>query len=177
MSPRCVEFQRRWRCEAVLARRHASFFVSILVAGEVLRDCCGRPTSLDPELAEIIASERWETDPSFPEVPSRFALESLVEKDFGCQMVFRRTAMSSDLKPGPWSKQPSAQHTASRFLDCGMLLHSDNLSIELCFNPGRSRDFRLLPFFQTFFLGVSGAQHQKSHKPRSSGSKYPQEVA
>ena len=39
---------------------------------EVLHDCFGRPFSLDPELAEIIASERWEKDSSFPEVPSHF---------------------------------------------------------------------------------------------------------
>ena len=38
---------------------------------EVLRDCCGRPIFLGQELAQTIASERWETDPSFPEVPSR----------------------------------------------------------------------------------------------------------
>ena len=40
-------------------------------SGEVLRDCFGRPVSLDPELAEMISSERRETDPKFPEVPSR----------------------------------------------------------------------------------------------------------
>ena len=45
-------------------------FVSIFRSGEVLRDCSGRPISLKPELAEIIASERQETDPSFLEVPS-----------------------------------------------------------------------------------------------------------
>ena len=65
---------RRWRCGAVLARRHAFESYGFRVdsrSGEVLRDCFGCPISLDPELAEIIASERWETDPSFPEVPSR----------------------------------------------------------------------------------------------------------
>ena len=30
-----------------------------------------RPISLDPEMVEILVFERWETDPKFPEVPSR----------------------------------------------------------------------------------------------------------
>ena len=38
-------------------------------SGEVLPDCFGCPISLDPELLVMIASERWETDPNFPEVP------------------------------------------------------------------------------------------------------------
>ena len=65
---------RRWICGAVLARRHAFESAGFRVdscSGELLRDCFGRPISLDPELAEVIASERWETDPSLPEVPSR----------------------------------------------------------------------------------------------------------
>ena len=65
---------RRWRCGAVPARRHAfqsaGFRVDSL-SGEVLRDGFGRPFSLDLEMVEILASERWETDPSFPEVPSQ----------------------------------------------------------------------------------------------------------
>ena len=52
-------------------------------SAEVLRDCLGRPISLDPELAEIIASERWETDSSFPEVPSHLALEPFMEEGHG----------------------------------------------------------------------------------------------
>ena len=45
-------------------------FGSTRAAGEVLCDGFGRPISLDPEMVGILASERWETDPSFPEVPS-----------------------------------------------------------------------------------------------------------
>ena len=58
----------QWRCRAVPTRRHAFESAGFRVdsrSGEVLRDCFGRPISLKPELAEIIASERWETDPSF----------------------------------------------------------------------------------------------------------------
>ena len=65
---------RRWRCGAVPARRHAFESAGFRVdsrSGEVLRDDFGRPISLGPEMVEIIASERWETNPSFPEVPSR----------------------------------------------------------------------------------------------------------
>ena len=65
---------RKWRCGAVLARRDAFERAGFRVdsrSWEVLRDCFGRPISLDPELAVIIASELWETDPSFPKVPSR----------------------------------------------------------------------------------------------------------
>ena len=43
---------RRWRCGAVPARRHAfesSGFRVDSRSGEVLRDCFGRPISLDPE--------------------------------------------------------------------------------------------------------------------------------
>ena len=64
---------RRGRCGAVPTRGHAfesaEFYVDAR-GGEDLRDCFGRPISLDTEQAEIIASERWEIDPSFPEVPS-----------------------------------------------------------------------------------------------------------
>ena len=65
---------RRWRCGAVPARLHvfesAGFRVDSC-SGEVLRDTFGRPISLDPELAERIAFELWETDSSFPEVLSQ----------------------------------------------------------------------------------------------------------
>ena len=65
---------RRWRCGAVPARRHAFQSAGFRVdsrSGEVLRDGFGRPFSLDLEMVEILASERWDTDPSFPEVPSQ----------------------------------------------------------------------------------------------------------
>ena len=83
--------RKRWRCGTVLACRHAFESAGFRVgsgSGEVLRDCfLGHPISLDPELVEI-------TDLSFPEVPSRFALESLREKGNGFS-----TTMSSDLEP------------------------------------------------------------------------------
>ena len=41
-----------------------------------------------------------------------------MEKDNGCQNCFS-TTISSDLKPGPWLKQPSAQHTASLHTTAG----------------------------------------------------------
>ena len=47
---------RRWICGAVLARRHAFESAGFRVdscSGEVLRDCFGRPISLDPQVAEI----------------------------------------------------------------------------------------------------------------------------
>ena len=60
----------------MLVHRHAFGSASVRVdscSGEVLRDCFGRPISLDPELAEIIASERLETA-SFLKVPSPLLL-------------------------------------------------------------------------------------------------------
>ena len=50
----------RWSCGAVPARRHAFERAGFRVdsrSREVLHDFFGRPISLDPELAEIIASE------------------------------------------------------------------------------------------------------------------------
>ena len=63
-------------------------------------------------------------------------------------MVFRRP-ISSDLKPRPWSKQPSAQHS-QHVHDCRIQFLSDILSIVLCFNRGRSRDFRLFTQIRRF---------------------------
>ena len=83
---------RRWRCGAVPGRRHAFECAGFRVdscSGEVLRDCFGHPISLDPELAGIIASERRDR-PKVPRGAVSFALESLMEKGNGWQMVFRR---------------------------------------------------------------------------------------
>ena len=69
---RVPEF-KRWRCGAEPARRHACESDGFRVhfrSGEVLRDCLVVRFLLTPELVEIVASERWETEPSFPEVPS-----------------------------------------------------------------------------------------------------------
>ena len=77
---------RRWRCGAVPARRYAFQSAGFRVdsrSGEVLRDGFGRPFSLDLEMVEILAPERWETDPSFPEVPSQSPSSRFVEKGHG----------------------------------------------------------------------------------------------
>ena len=79
-------------------------------SGEVLRDCFGRPVSLDPELAAIIASDGRQ-----------------IQAFQRCRLVCSRVA---DLKPGPWSKQPSAQHTAGRYTTAG---YCDSVTIfQLC---------------------------------------------
>ena len=111
-------------------------------SGEVLRDCFGRPISLDPELAETIASERCETDPSFPEVPSRLLSshswkQVTADKRFFDDDVLRLEARAL-VKAAERSSHSQPIH------DCKVLLLSDNVSIVLCFNHGRSRDFRLL---------------------------------
>ena len=54
-------------------------------------------------------------------------------------MVFQRR------HPRLWSKQPSAQHTASI-----LLLLSDSISIGPRFYRGRSRDFRVLTQIRRF---------------------------
>ena len=41
-------------------------FVLILEEGKF----SGRPISLDPEMVDTLVSERWETDPTFPELRS-----------------------------------------------------------------------------------------------------------
>ena len=41
-------------------------FVSILEEEKF----SGRPISLDPEMVDTLVPERWETDPTFPELPS-----------------------------------------------------------------------------------------------------------
>ncbi|CAK0812006.1 unnamed protein product [Prorocentrum cordatum] len=63
----------RWRLGAGLARQHAFECAGFLLdseTGEVVRDEAGAPKRLDAELQRVLASERWELDPSFPEVPS-----------------------------------------------------------------------------------------------------------
>ncbi|CAK0800111.1 unnamed protein product, partial [Prorocentrum cordatum] len=62
-----------WRLGAGLARQHAFECAGFLLdseTGEVVRDEAGAPKRLDAELQRVLASERWELDPSFPEVPS-----------------------------------------------------------------------------------------------------------
>ena len=59
---------RRWRCGAVPARRHAfeiAWFSCSIRVTEKLCDCSGRPISLDLELAETTASERWDAGCSY----------------------------------------------------------------------------------------------------------------
>ena len=103
--------EMRGQCLLVVIPLRALGFRVDSCSAEVLRDCSGRPISLDPELAEIIASERWETDSSFPEVPSHLLSSHSWKKVMADEWFSTRT--SSDLKPGPWSKQPIAQLTAS----------------------------------------------------------------
>ena len=107
---------RRWRC----ARRHAFESAGFRVdscSGEVLCDGFDRPISLDPEMVEILASEWWETDPSFTEVPSH-SHSSHSWKKVMADRWFSAT-ISSDLKPGPWSKQRSVQPTANQYTTAG----------------------------------------------------------
>ena len=95
----------------------------------------------------MLKSQRWETDPSFPQAISS-ALDSVMEKLRAVTFFFFSTTMSSDSKPG-WPKQPSVQPTANQYY-CRLLLLSDNLSTMFCFNRGRSRDFRLLTQIRRF---------------------------
>ncbi|CAK0791289.1 unnamed protein product [Prorocentrum cordatum] len=63
----------RWRLGAGLARQHAFECAGFLLdreTGEVVRDEAGAPKRLDAELQRVLASERWELDPSFHEVAS-----------------------------------------------------------------------------------------------------------
>ena len=93
---------RRWRCGAVPTRRHAFESAGFRVdsrSGEVLRDGFGRPMSLDSEMVEIHASERWETDPRPPEAPPHLLSSHSWKKS---RLVVFLMTISSDLKPRPW---------------------------------------------------------------------------
>ena len=95
---------RRWRCGAVLSRRHAFERAGFRVdsrSGEFLRDCFGRPISLDPELAAIIASDGRQ-----------------IQAFQRCRLVCSRV---TDVTPGPWSKQPERSAHSWPVHDCGML--------------------------------------------------------
>ncbi|CAK0900961.1 unnamed protein product [Prorocentrum cordatum] len=64
----------RWRLGAELARQHAFECAGFLLDsenGEVVRDEAGAPKRLGAELQRVLASERWELDPSFPEAGRR----------------------------------------------------------------------------------------------------------
>ena len=103
----------------------------------------------------MIASERWETDPSLPELPSRllssYSWNKVMAKWFFDDDIFR-------LEAGPRLKQPSAQHTASRYTTAG---YCDSVTIfQLCSLP---RHQTLYPD-QTFCIGMSGAQHQDQNQ-------------
>ena len=85
--------------------------------GEVVRDRFGRPISLDPELAEIIAPSDGRQIQAFQWcrlVCSRVNQGKKVWLTGGFS-----TTISSDLKPGPLSKQPSTQHTANQYSTAG----------------------------------------------------------
>ena len=83
---------RRWRCGAVPAGRHAfesSGFRVGSCSGEVLSDGFGRTVSLDPELEEIIASGRGETDSNFREIPSHLLSSQSWKKVVADRWFFR----------------------------------------------------------------------------------------
>ena len=169
---------RRWRCGAVLARRHAFESAGSRVdscSGEVLRDCFGRPIPLDPELAEKIASESWETDPSFPEVPSRLLsshswIKVMADTWFFDVDIVRLEAQAL-LEAAERSAHSQVVH------DCRMLLLSDKISIVLCFTRGRSRDLRLhsqVSRFASVWRATSGSAsngYRASSTPVTRGSR------
>ena len=127
---------RRWTCGTVLARRHAFESADFPVdscSGKVLRDCFGRLISLDPEMAEIIASERWETDSSFPEVPSRLLSSHSWKKGMADKWFFDDDILRFEA----WALVEAAHSQPVH--DC-----RTNLPIVLCFSRGRSLDVSLL---------------------------------
>ena len=130
---------RRCRCRAVPARRHA-------FESTGLRACFGRPFSLDPELAKIIASERWETDPHFPEVhilSSHSWKKVIADRWFFDDDILRLEALAL-------VKAAERSAHSQRVHDRKILSLSDDISVVLCFNRGRSHNFRLLTHIKRF---------------------------
>ena len=122
-------------------------FVSDACSGEVLRDSLVVRFLLTVELAEIIASGRWEIDPSFPDVPSRL-LSSHSWKQVTAFFFFEDDILRLEARALVKAAGRSAHSQPVH--DCRMLLLSDHLSIVLCFYRGRSRDFRLLTQIRLF---------------------------
>ena len=118
-------------------------FVLILEEGKF----SGRPISLDPEMVDTLVSERWETDPTFPELPSHLFSSHSWQKVMADRWFFRRYLQTRS--PGPGQSTRAFAHSQPVH-DCRLLLLSDYLSIVLCFNRGRSRDFRLLTQIRRF---------------------------
>ena len=95
-----------------------------------------------------MASERWEVDPCFTEVPPRLLSSHSWKK------VMADTCFVDDDIPGLEARAlvKAAEGSAHSppVHDHRILSLSDNLSNVLCFNRGRSRDFRLLTQIRRF---------------------------
>ena len=109
-------------------------------SGEVLRDCFGRPISLDPEPAEMVASERWETDLSFPELPSPLLSSHSWKKVMADKWFF-----DDDIRREAWAWTADRAARSQPVHDCRILLPSDNAS-----PVDDPRDFRLLTQIRRF---------------------------
>ncbi|CAK0824653.1 unnamed protein product, partial [Prorocentrum cordatum] len=135
----------RWRLGAGLARQHAFECAGFLLdseTGEVVRDEAGAPKRLDAELQRVLASERWELDPSFPEVPSW-----LLHDSHWATVMADRWAFADDilrLEARALVKAAARAAHCQPVKECRSLLLGDNLAVVLCFCRFRSRDFRLL---------------------------------
>ena len=114
----------------------------------------GRPISLDLELAEIIAFERWETD---LEVSSRLLSSQTWKKVMADKWFFDDDILR--LEPPPWLMQPSAQYTANWYTTavyCYLVTIFQLCSASSVDDPATSDSYP----DQTFWIGMSGAQHQ-----------------
>ena len=88
---------------------------------------------VDQGLAGIIASERWETDPIFPKVPSH------LRHSWKEVMADRWFFDDDNLRLEAWALVKAAERAAhiQRVHDRRILSLSDNLSTVLSFNRGR----------------------------------------
>ena len=120
---------------------------------KVFRDCFGRPISRGPELAEIIASERWETDPSLPEVPSRLLSSHSWKKVMADKCFFDDDILRLEALVEAAERSTHSQPV----YDCRILLLSHNLSIVLCSNRGRSRAPRSDVLHRCVWRATSGS--------------------
>ena len=108
-----------------------------------------------------MVEKRWETDPSFPEVPSQLLSSDSWKKVMADRWFFDddilRLVARALVKAAERAAHSQPVH------DCGLLLLSDNLSTVLCFNRGRSRDFGLLTQIRRF-VDMPGAEHLNQHQ-------------
>ena len=151
---------RRWTCGTVLARRHAFESADFPVdscSGKVLRDCFGRPISLDPEMAEIIASERWETDSSFPEVPSRLLSSHSWKKGMADKWFFDDDILRFEA----WALVEAAERAAHTPASTRLQDQSSNCAL---FHPWTIPRRQPPHPDHTFCIGTSGEQHHDQHQ-------------